>query len=67
MGVSGLISMTIGFCAGLNPAWIAVLCIAYTIFSWGITFFSLGLALSIGEDDGMDRRSLDRPFYRVWI
>ncbi|MFN2356684.1 MAG: nitrate/nitrite transporter [Desulfotignum sp.] len=35
MGVSGLISMTIGFCAGLNPAWVVGLCIVYTIFFQG--------------------------------
>jgi MFS family permease len=35
MGVSGLISMTIGFSAGLDPAWVAVLCIVYTIFFQG--------------------------------
>ncbi|MDT8380322.1 MAG: MFS transporter [Desulfotignum sp.] len=35
MGVSGVISMTIGFCAGLDPAWVAVLCIVYTIFFQG--------------------------------
>ncbi len=35
MGVSALISMTIGFCAGLDPAWIMGLCIVYTIFFQG--------------------------------
>jgi predicted MFS family arabinose efflux permease len=35
MGVSGLISLSIGFCAGLDPAWVAVLCIVYTIFFQG--------------------------------
>ncbi|MCF8114084.1 MAG: hypothetical protein K9K21_09575 [Desulfotignum sp.] len=35
MGVSCLISMTIGFSAGLDPAWLAVLCIVYTIFFQG--------------------------------
>jgi MFS family permease len=35
MGVSGLISVTIGFCAGLDPAWVVGLCIVYTIFFQG--------------------------------
>lgn len=35
MGVSGLVSMTIGFCGVLDPAWMAVLCIVYTIFFQG--------------------------------
>ncbi|MCF8089371.1 MAG: MFS transporter [Desulfotignum sp.] len=35
MGVSGLISVTIGFWAGLDPAWVAMLCIVYTIFFQG--------------------------------
>jgi MFS family permease len=35
MGVSGLISMTIGFCAGLDPAWVVGLCVVYTIFFQG--------------------------------
>jgi MFS family permease len=35
MGVSGLISLTIGFCAGLDPAWVAMLCVVYTIFFQG--------------------------------
>ena len=35
MGISGVISMTIGFCGGLDPAWMAVLCIVYTIFFQG--------------------------------
>jgi MFS family permease len=35
MGVSAAVSMTIGFCAGLDPAWVAVLCIVYTIFFQG--------------------------------
>jgi MFS family permease len=35
MGASGVISMTIGFCAGLDPAWVAMLCIVYTIFFQG--------------------------------
>lgn len=35
MGISCLISMTIGFCAGVDPVWVAVLCILYTIFFQG--------------------------------
>lgn len=35
MGVSGLMSVTIGFSAGLDPFWVAVLCIVYTIFFQG--------------------------------
>ncbi len=35
MGMSGLISLTIGFCAGLDPVWVAMLCLVYTIFFQG--------------------------------
>jgi MFS family permease len=35
MGVSGVVSMTIGFCAGLDPAWVVVLCVVYTLFFQG--------------------------------